>query len=241
MRIPPLNDPRNVYRRLRRLKNELIGHDAWIEPQLAPKTMFLGSSFGGWTFIPELLSKDSTVYSFGVGRDVTFDLALIERFGLTVHAFDPTPLTVEWAKKQSFPPTFHFHEMAIGDFDGEGNFAQELDDPNWDTFILGGKPSPNGKNIMVPVLRLESIMKHLGHKDVDLVKMDIETSEFPVIQDMLRSTYRPKQFLIEIHYAPGNKPEIERLRKAAKDIEAMGYKLFHRSPQGLEFSYLHQG
>ena len=33
------------------------------------------------------------VYSFGVGQDISWDLAMIERFGVTVHAFDPAKNT----------------------------------------------------------------------------------------------------------------------------------------------------
>src|SRR5215217_3108537 len=44
----------------------------------------LGSRYGGWTIPTSLLSSDSICYSAGVGEDVTFDLALIERLGCDV-------------------------------------------------------------------------------------------------------------------------------------------------------------
>jgi len=33
----------------------------------------------------------AVVYSLGIGEDISFDLALIEKYGARVHAFDPTP------------------------------------------------------------------------------------------------------------------------------------------------------
>ena len=37
------------------------------------------------------MNADWLCYCGGVGEDVTFDKGVIERFGLTIHAFDPTP------------------------------------------------------------------------------------------------------------------------------------------------------
>ncbi|GIS18489.1 MAG: hypothetical protein CM15mP120_04050 [Pseudomonadota bacterium] len=48
-------------------------------------TMFGGGGYGAWPCLAERLHRDSVVYSVGIGFDVQFDLALIERFGLTVH------------------------------------------------------------------------------------------------------------------------------------------------------------
>ena len=54
-----------------------------------------------WSYVPELLSKESIVYSMGVGDVINFDLDLIRDHGVTVHAFDPTPFAEEWMTSQS--------------------------------------------------------------------------------------------------------------------------------------------
>jgi len=46
--------------------------------------------------------------------DITFDLALVERTGATVHAFDPTPRVVEWLATQKLPGQFVFHDVGLG-------------------------------------------------------------------------------------------------------------------------------
>ena len=56
---------------------------------------FLGSEYGGYCMCPENIDRDCVVYSFGIGEDISFDLALIQRFGLSVYAFDPTPRSIE--------------------------------------------------------------------------------------------------------------------------------------------------
>ena len=46
-------------------------------------------------------------------EDVDFDLMLIGRFGCEVHAFDPTPSTVNWIAERELPPALHFHPWAV--------------------------------------------------------------------------------------------------------------------------------
>ncbi|MCA9712070.1 MAG: hypothetical protein KDK70_39910, partial [Myxococcales bacterium] len=79
----------------------------------------LGSTYGGYAVVPALLSEDSVVYSFGVGEDATFDLALIHRFGAQVHGFDPTPRSRAWVERQQWPPQWRFHPMGVAGSDGE--------------------------------------------------------------------------------------------------------------------------
>ncbi|HEX3777949.1 MAG TPA: hypothetical protein VHV51_25955 [Polyangiaceae bacterium] len=59
--------------------------------------------------MPGWLDQDAVVYSFGVACDVSFDQALIAARGVTVHAFDPTPRSIEWVKTQVLPERFLFH------------------------------------------------------------------------------------------------------------------------------------
>src|SRR4051812_16621969 len=78
----------------------------------------LGTEYGGYAVCPTNLGAGSIVYSFGVGTDISFDEALIALCGVTVHAFDPTPRSVEWVKAQSLPERFVFHDWGIAGFDG---------------------------------------------------------------------------------------------------------------------------
>src|SRR5262245_45261334 len=92
---------KHALRKTRRLVNQSLGRDVRAPIQLRCRTEFLGSEYGGWCICPDSLGPQSVVYSVGVGEDISFDLALIERFGLQVHAFDPTPKSVRWVKQQS--------------------------------------------------------------------------------------------------------------------------------------------
>jgi hypothetical protein len=82
----------------------------------------LGSVYGGWTIVPELLDTSSVVYSVGVGNDISFDLELIRRFGATVHGFDPSPLAIEWIAAQDLPANYLFHPWGLSAPDGSADF-----------------------------------------------------------------------------------------------------------------------
>ena len=71
-----------------------------IKTSVCKNSKLFGGSHG-WVIDESKISKDSVVYSIGVGSNIDFDIALIEKFNLVVHAFDPTPRSIKWVESQS--------------------------------------------------------------------------------------------------------------------------------------------
>ena len=92
--------------------NQALGRDVRVRVQHQCRREFLGSDYGGWCICPENLTADSVVYSFGVGEDISFDLALIERFGLRVMLLIPTPERSP-GLPQSLPDIFFLHDSDL--------------------------------------------------------------------------------------------------------------------------------
>ena len=88
---------------LRRLKNVAAGRVLFQRVQVDCPTRSLGSDYGGWSVATTGLGPESVVYSFGVGEDISFDIALIKAFGMRVNAFDPTPRSAIYLASQSVP------------------------------------------------------------------------------------------------------------------------------------------
>lgn len=202
----------------------------------------LGSDYGGWTINPTLIGKGSVVYSFGIGEDVSFDVAMIERFGCMVHAFDPTPRSIEWVKAQQksgkIPAGFVLHEYGIAAHDGTVSFFAPDNPAHVSHTMVEGATS--GKQITVPVKRLTTILRELGHTHVDLLKMDIEGAEYDVVEDVLKSGVRVPQMLVEYHHrfaniGPG------KTQGSIDLLGANGYKLFKISESAEEYSFLKVG
>lgn len=224
------------YRFTKLLVKRLVGEELWLRPEIRINTL----NKGGWLFYPEALSCESVIYSFGVGEDIEFDLMLIEQYDLAVHAFDPTPSTIDWLSAQpGIPKKFNFHPWAVTDNDGtitlyprvRGNKQSKV------MYTLIAEEGATDSGVEVPAFTIDTIMSTLGHDHIDLMKVDIEGAEYAVLENMLDNSIKPQQLLIEFHHRiPGIGPQktaavIRRLRKA-------GYRLFAISETGRELSFL---
>jgi FkbM family methyltransferase len=196
----------------------------------------LGTEYGGYAVCPAELSQESLVYSFGVGCDVSFDEALIAARGLTVHAFDPTPRSIEWVEQQTLPAGFVFHPWGIADFDGTARFHAPKDPTHVSHTLLSGGDMGTG-TVEVPVFRLRTIMQKLGHDHLDVLKMDIEGAEYGVLGDLLSGEVSIPQLLIEFHHHRSG-VALEQTQTAIEALERAGYRAFHESKSGYEFSFL---
>jgi len=226
---------RAASRRLKRAVRSWLARDASRKTQIQCRKLSLGHDGAAWCVCPDTLDASSAVYSFGVGKEISFDLELIRRFGVRVHAFDPTPRSTAWLAKQSLPGNFLFHPYGVADFDGHAKFLPPVNPAHVShTLVERQTPWPA---IEVPVRRLSSIMQELGHDHVDLLKMDIEGAEYAVFEDLLRCGIPVQQLLVEFHH---RWPEIgvEKTRQAIRDLNSAGYRIFDVSPSGEEYGFL---
>ena len=224
------------YQQAKTSLRRLVGHELRLRVEVRPETI----QEGGWNFCPSLLDQSSIVYSLGVGDDIGFDMAVIERCGAEVHAFDPTPSSVAMLAKAKLPDRFHFYPWAITACDqtlkfyprvkGDGSQSEMMY-----TMIVEDASSKDA--IEVPAYSLATVSNRLGHSRIDLLKMDIEGAEYEVLKGLLASPVKPRQLLVEFHHRfPGislksTADMIKRLRQA-------GYKIFAVSETGREVSFI---
>jgi FkbM family methyltransferase len=195
-----------------------------------------GARSGVWTVCTADLGPDSVVYSAGVGDNIAWDLDLIARFGVTVHAFDPTPACVRWIAGQSLPAGFHFHPVGVAAYDGIARFRAPHRRDGFNFAPVCPDAAPAATDIAAPVCRLSTLMRNLGHARIDVLKLDIEGGEYEVLEDLLRWKLPVRQILVEFHH---NFPTISfaRTESALRMLTAADYQLFHVSPRGLELSF----
>ena len=56
----------------------------------------LGSDYGGWVIPGDLIDDSYTLFSAGVGEDISFDIEFAKRFGSKVVFVDPTPRSISY-------------------------------------------------------------------------------------------------------------------------------------------------
>lgn len=196
----------------------------------------LGSDYGGWNINPDIIpNKNALVYSFGVGEDITFDLSLIKKYNTEVYAFDPTPKSIEWIKKQHLPQKFNFYEIGIANYNGTAKFRFPKHQKHV-SFRIDNRTTDD-QYVNCNVKTLKKIMEEFGHSHIDILKMDIEGAEYEVLQDMIESKIYPDQLLVEFHFRNDRK-KVKNTEETIKKLERENYQIFSISNSGNEVSLL---
>jgi FkbM family methyltransferase len=184
------------------------------------------------------LGSSTIVYAFGVGTDISFERDLIARYGVTVHAFDPTPIALEWAGSRPLPERFLLHPYGVADFDGTARFAGPRK-RKFASFSLVRREGV-GPAVEAPVHRLVTLMDMLHLPAPDMIKMDIEGAEYAVLSDLQESGLRPAQILVEFHHR-WREVGARRTRQALQLLARSGYRIADVSENGVEYVFLKCG
>lgn len=173
----------------------------FVGPGTRPDMERVGTEYGGWSVPTSLIGESSVCYCGGVGIDVTFDLGLIERFGCTVFAFDPTPSSASHiAELGELDPRFNFLPVGIWSEDTTLPFYEpDYGDSNFSVVNLHGSEG----HFDAPVRSLPSLMVELGHTRIDLLKLDIEGAEYEALKPVLAGDLRPPVLCVEFHKVDG--------------------------------------
>lgn len=227
-----------AYRKTKRFLKQFIGEDVWTKVQFHCEREIFGAD---WCICPVGIAKDSIVYSFGVGDDISFDHALIDQYNLNVFAFDPTPTSVEWMKGQKTAEKFHFYPFGLSDYDGRLKLFPRITrrGKSKEMFTMANEGNLDEDAIELPVHRLKTIQRLLNHNHIDILKMDIEAAEYRVIDDILKCDINPYQILAEFHHRFDNVDKRKTL-EAINKLNNAGYDIFFISQLGREYSFLNK-
>jgi FkbM family methyltransferase len=173
------------------------------------------------------LNSESIIYSLGVGEDISFDTTITGKYNCKVFMFDPTPRSIEHVDKiknvlcgkeeliynkrfgggQSnyidiiknsncnpnnliFEPIGIYNKNSFLDFYFPNN--EEYVSCSLETF---GRNS--NKSMKVQVKTIETIMKENNHSNIDVLKIDIENSEYDVLMNMFDCNIYPRFICID--------------------------------------------
>lgn len=208
----------------------------------------VGTGYGGWYVPANLpLKEDSVCYCAGAGEDISFDCALASQYKCHTHIFDPTPraiahfegLKVAALRDQSYPINnsneyysiskreigrLHFHPFGLSDCDESIKFYYPADKSHVSCSM---ENLQNTNEFFIAECKsLRSIMNHLRHDAIDLLKIDIEGAEYRVIKSMIAENILPKILCIEFDegYLPSNYKYISRISKHIDLLEKAGMR-----------------
>jgi FkbM family methyltransferase len=183
--------------------------------------------------------KPIIVYSCGIGLDISFDYAIMNKHNAEIFAFDPTPKSIEWIKKQEIPSNFHFFPYDISSKSGTEKMYLPSRDDQVSGSIFYRNKFVRENSINTEMRSLEDIARENNHSFIDILKMDIEGSEFQVIETLDFSKLIFGQILIEFHqrFFPDGK---NFFKKAIKILQDNGYVCFAISYSEYEYSFINK-
>jgi len=185
-----------------------------------------------WTICPDGLGVGSIVYSGGIGSDITFEHELVNRFGCQVFLFDPSPTGLQtMGLPENKIPQFRYFPVALARHPGKLSFS--LVDPKGDSWFAS---KDSGAKVEVPCMDVTSLMAQNGHGHIDLIKLDIEGSEYEVIEDILERRAVIRQVCVEFH--DGIIPAVRRSQTVLSILKliARGYKFVNQ--EGANYTFI---
>lgn len=220
----------------------LIGRQLYIPRQVKIKTWTAGGEYGGFPVaVSDYSQKDEViVYSFGIGEDLSFSENILKAYpNAKIFAFDPTPKAIRYVEGHALSKDdrFSFYPYGIAAADGTDAFYL----PKNENYVSGSLIQHEGtsaeRKIEVEMRTLETLMKERGHSHIDILKMDIEGSEFQVIPQILDSNCAFRQLCVETHHRffPSGKNVIQLLQQ---QLNHKGYQLAAVSDGGEELLFV---
>lgn len=221
------------------------GHRTLGLPQLKHSlTTYMGSNYGGWAYIPELVGAGSVVFSVGLGDDVSWERAVMERHGCQLFGFDPTPKSVIYIQDQLRKGLLNaslFHHKEEGIALKKGNMTFSLPKNPNHVLMFAGKfagVQTSQDVVNVAVAPLQQWMAESGHSTLDVLKMDVEGTEYDMLESWLAEGWLPfRQLLVEFHHRFWPGTGILRHQKVLAALRDRGFALVH-DQGGQELSFL---
>jgi FkbM family methyltransferase len=206
-------------------------------PQMEMNHVWYGSNYGGFFIHPDSLNENSIVYSFGIGKDISFDLKCIKQHQCKVFGFDPTPKSIDWIASQNLGDSFVFYNYGISNESGEMDFFLPVNVNAVSGSLVNTKVVDQQRSIKVRMKSFADIANELGHTKIDVIKMDIEGSEYEVLESIISSKVEIGQILVEFHdrLFPENE---EKSKQAVQLMNKFGYRIFAASDTFEEISFI---
>jgi FkbM family methyltransferase len=182
--------------------------------------VMLGNPYGGYRVPSSLLNDRSICYLAGTGEDISFDLAIVERFGCKVYAFDPVPRAAAYvARAAAGEPRHHFMPVGLWSSDTTLSFHA----PAQPSFVSHSATNLQGTEAVfeAPVRSVTSLMRELGHDHLDLLKISAEGAEFEILDHILTAGIDVQVLCVEF----AQPASIKRVLEYGRRIQAAGYQL----------------
>jgi FkbM family methyltransferase len=201
----------------------------------------IGSECGGWIVPTNSLNRESICYCVGVGEDITFDLALIDRFGCQVFAYDPTPRAALHVKSHAVGyDKYIYKRMGLWDKDEVIKFYAPANPDNVSHSAINLQKTDT--YFEAQCKRLSTLLSENVHERISLLKLDIEGAEYKVVESILSDHLKIDILCVEYDEAfhPLDRQYKERITTSVKSLLNYGYRLVATGAPG-NYTFIKDG
>lgn len=211
-----------------------VSNKSTIEPVNNKGTKWYGGNdYGGFAIDDKFMTPSVIVYSFGIGEDLSFDKDMIEKFGCHIYAYDPTPRAIQYVNNNNIGINFHFTPIGLSTHDGFETWYMPRNKKFVSCSVYNReyykKKELVNNTIRVKVNKLDTILKANKHKRIDLLKLDIEGSEFDVLKNIINSHIDIHQITLEFH-PNAVRNGFKKMESTIKELQKNDYKIIYYNP-----------
>jgi len=201
------------------------------------KFELVGTQYGGWCVALDLIPEGSTIISAGVGEDVSFDKEMIRLKKCKVIGLDPTEKSFKYINENPVD-NFQFVRKALS-HTKEKIKIYKNHNPDWvSESILRSHNMVSDDFYEAESTTLPELLEK--YPDVSLIKMDIEGSEYELIENL--SELKVPQVCVEFHHFCSDKTW-EDTKRCILKMGEIGYKRFLEKPNSqqkyTELTFIH--
>lgn len=197
-----------------------------------PNIRHFGTDYGGWTVDLDHIKDGDVIIDAGLGEDITFPLELQEHRKVKVVGVDPTEKSIKHVNSIN-PDNFELLENAIAPEGVKEIEMYKNTNPEWvSESALSNHSSVGGDKYTAKCISFKELREK--YRNVAVIKMDIEGSEYDCIQECVGI----KQVCVEFHHFCLDD-------KTQSDTEAMidmmkdnGYVILKTNPQRTEITFI---
>jgi len=171
---------------------------------------------GGWWMCPMTLLPGDVAYCISRDGDLGLERVLLDQYRARTYIFDPDPATAERAERAGLLDRFQLYAIRVGP-------KNRAADP--DRGADGAR-----------MIRLEDLMRMLGHRRLDLLKIDVPAAA-AVLRDLVEMEADVRQLLVRFRNRE-TEADRRRIEAMVDSLYGKGYRVFRISPDGSQYSFL---
>jgi FkbM family methyltransferase len=215
----------------------------WREWRLPRGFERLGTRYGGWWIYAPAVGDNPLLVDCGLGNDISFPVAFLQRFGGQVVGVDPNPAALAYVAGRR-PEAMQVRPAAFWSEAGRelsfhlprplAELPQGADGVSGS--LLGSHSYAGTSTLAVRTTSLGEILAQAERTECDVLKLDIEGAEYDVLAALCQNgeIRRTRQLLVEYHHHCTDRTLADTESSIAR-VEAAGFRVAHTEDRNCVF------